>query len=99
MREGQPPRTSVTGERAAIPELRRTLSAPAGYARSIFILFWPAALGVAAFAGLGPALLSSALSVMAVEFILTEPRFTFLVRDTKDFAPFGIFLLASSRGS
>ena len=116
-REGQPPRTSLTGERAAIPAPRRTLSAPAGYAvavvavavalggslllgpflgRTIFILFWPAVLTVAVVAGLGPALLASALSVVVVDFVLIEPRFTFLVRDTSDLAPFGIFLLAST---
>ena len=107
----------MTGERAAIPEPRGTLSAPAGYAlavvavavalglslvleaylgRSIFILFWPAVLGVAALAGLGPALLASALSVVAVDFVLTEPRFTVMVRDAGDLAPLGIFFLASA---
>jgi signal transduction histidine kinase/PAS domain-containing protein len=64
--------------------------------RVIFMMFWPAVLATAVFAGLGPALLASLLSILAVDFWLMTPRFTLGTASAVDLAPLGIFFLASA---
>jgi signal transduction histidine kinase/PAS domain-containing protein len=48
--------------------------------RLILAMFWPAVVGTAIVAGLGPALLASVLSVVVAEYWFFEPRFTFAVQ-------------------
>jgi PAS domain S-box-containing protein len=63
--------------------------------RVVFVLFWPAVLVSAAFAGLGPALLASTLSMLAVNYWLMEPLGAFALR-AGDLVPLGIFFLCSA---
>jgi signal transduction histidine kinase/PAS domain-containing protein len=63
--------------------------------RVVFVLFWPAVLGTAALAGLGPALLASTLSVLAVDFWLIEPRGTLGI-NAADLAPLAIFFASAA---
>ena len=64
--------------------------------RVVFIMFWPAVLVTAVLAGLGPALLASTLSVLAVDYWVITPRHSLGAADPADLAPLGIFFLASS---
>ena len=64
--------------------------------RVLFMLFWPAVLVVAVYAGLGPALVASALSVAAVDYWLIGPRRTLGVADPIDIVPLAIFFLSSA---
>jgi signal transduction histidine kinase/PAS domain-containing protein len=45
--------------------------------RSVFLLFWPAVFAAAWFGGLGPALMTSALGVLLVEYAILPPPFGF----------------------
>jgi len=81
---------------AVAAALAASMLSAAWLSRSIFTFFWPAILVVAVLAGLGPALLASALTVVAVDFAMTEPRFTFVVRDASDLPPLVLFFLASA---
>ena len=42
--------------------------------RAVFVLFWPAVLATAIFAGLGPSLVASVLSVVIVDYWFIPPR-------------------------
>ncbi|HWE43418.1 MAG TPA: DUF4118 domain-containing protein, partial [Gemmatimonadaceae bacterium] len=64
--------------------------------RIVFMLFWPAVLVTAVFAGLGPALLSSVLSVLAVDYWLVAPTHTLELSDPIDLAPMAIFFFTSA---
>ena len=64
-------------------------------ARVAFILFWPAVLITAIRARLGPALLASLLSVIAVDAWLLPSTLPFGAR-TADLVPLGIFFLTSA---
>ena len=63
--------------------------------RGVFLLFWPAVLGVATYAGLAPALLTSVLSVIAVDHWLVETPRAMSLTEMSDVVPLGIFALAS----
>ena len=63
--------------------------------RVLFMLFWPAVLVVAVYAGLGPALVASALSVAAVDYWLIGPTRTLGVAQPTDIVPLAIFFLSS----
>jgi signal transduction histidine kinase/PAS domain-containing protein len=63
--------------------------------RAIFVLFWPAVIGVAWYGGFGPAILASALAVLAVDYFLIGPRGQFTPMSPDDLIPFGVFLFAS----
>ena len=63
--------------------------------RAVFTLFWPAVLGTAILAGLGPAILASVLSLLIVEFWFIPPVGAFGV-STSDGVTLAIFLVASS---
>jgi PAS domain S-box-containing protein len=67
--------------------------------RAVFTFFWPAVLGVALVAGLGPALLASALAVVAVDFWFLPPTHTLRPGDPTDLAALGIFALISAVAS
>jgi signal transduction histidine kinase/PAS domain-containing protein len=63
--------------------------------RAIFVLFWPAVLGVAWYGGLGPAVLTSALAVLAVDYFLVGTPGQLAPASLDDLMPFAVFLLAS----
>ncbi len=63
--------------------------------RATFMLFWPAVLFTAVLAGLGPAMLASLLSVIAVDFWILTPRHSLAAADPFDLVPLGLFVLAS----
>jgi signal transduction histidine kinase/PAS domain-containing protein len=63
--------------------------------RVIFVLFWPAVLATAALAGLGPALLSSMLSVLAADYLLMPPEHHLKLGSESDVVALVIFFLAS----
>src|SRR5215217_5723480 len=50
-----------------------TLPAASLLERVVFVLFWPAVIGTAWFGGIGPAILASALSVLAADYFLMGP--------------------------
>ncbi len=60
-----------------------------------FMLFWPAVLVTAVLAGLGPAVLASVLSVLAVDLLLTAPRWSLVAGRADDVIPLGIFFFTS----
>ena len=64
--------------------------------RIVFMLFWPAVLITAVLAGLGPALLASVLSVLAVDYWLIPPYHTFHLAEPTDLAPMAIFFFTSA---
>ncbi len=64
--------------------------------RAHFTLFWPAILGVAVFAGLGPALFASVLAVVAVDYWLIPPLHSFHLGEPGELVVLGIFVLASA---
>ena len=64
--------------------------------RILFMLFWPAVLVTAVFAGLGPALLSSVLSVLAVDYWFIAPTRTLHLGEPVDLAPMAIFFFTSA---
>jgi signal transduction histidine kinase/PAS domain-containing protein len=63
--------------------------------RAIFVLFWPAVLGVAWYGGFGPAVLASALAVLAVDYFLVGTPGQLAPASLDDLIPFAVFLLAS----
>ena len=63
--------------------------------RAIFVLFWPAVIGSAWYGGLGPAILSSALAVLAVDYFLTGAPGQVEPASADTLIPFAVFLLAS----
>ena len=68
----------------------------AGYLqRVIFVLFWPAVIGAAWFGGLGPAILASALSVLAVDYFLIGPPGQLAPATPDDLIPLAVFLFSS----
>ena len=62
--------------------------------RAVFVFFWPAVLATAIFAGLGPAIVASVLSVAVVDYWFIPPRGALNVSPT-DFATVATFFLAS----
>ena len=64
--------------------------------RVIFILFWPAVIASAWFGGIGPAILASALSVLAVDYFLTGVPSQLAPTSPEDLIPFAVFLFAST---
>ncbi len=64
--------------------------------RVMFMLFWPAVLGTAVIAGLGPALLASVLAVVAVDYWFLLPRYALHLNDARELVPLGIFFLAAA---
>jgi PAS domain S-box-containing protein len=64
--------------------------------RVIFILFWPAVVGTAVAGGLGPALLASALSVVAVDWFFIPPVHAFHAPEPSDAVALGTFAVVSS---
>ena len=65
-------------------------------ARTVFALFWPAVLFVAVIAGLGPALLASALAVLLVDYWVITPVHTLHLNDPSDLMTLGVFAMASA---
>ena len=63
--------------------------------RVIFVLFWPAVVITAATAGLGPAIVTSGLAVLIVEYWFLPPRHTLGVQPT-DAVMLLIFLVMAS---
>src|SRR5690349_9649452 len=63
--------------------------------RVVFVLFWPAVIGAAWFGGVGPAVLSSALSVLLADYFLIGPG-QLAVTSPEDLIPLGAFLFAST---
>jgi signal transduction histidine kinase/PAS domain-containing protein len=64
--------------------------------RIIFVFFWPAVVATAVYGGLGPALLASTLSVLAVDYWFMSPRHTLHLRIDADLAPLLLFFFAAS---
>ena len=64
--------------------------------RVILVLFWPAVIGAAWFGGIGPAVLSSALSVFLADYFLIGPPGELSPGSPDDLVPFAVFLFASS---
>jgi PAS domain S-box-containing protein len=93
VRRGVPRYAVAVGATAAAVALS-VLLAPY-LTRVVFILFWPAVLGTAVVAGLGPALLASTLAVLAVQYLFIPPLHTLKSGDPVDLAPLAIFFLAS----
>ena len=81
---------------AAAVALGLSLLVEAHISRVDFVLFWPAVLFVAVLAGLGPALLTSALSVLAVDWFFILPVHTLHLADPSDVFAMAIFVVASS---
>jgi len=63
--------------------------------RVVFVLFWPAVIGAAWFGGVGPAVLSSALSVLLADYFLIGPG-QLAVTSPEDLIPLAAFLFAST---
>ncbi len=76
--------------------LAATLPAASLLQRVIFVLFWPAVIGSAWFGGLGPAILASALSVLAVDYYLIGPPGKIALATPEDLVPLAAFLFAST---
>jgi K+-sensing histidine kinase KdpD len=76
--------------------LAATLPAASLLQRAIFVLFWPAVIGSAWFGGLGPAILASALSVLAVDYYLIGPPGKIALATPEDLVPLAAFLFAST---
>ena len=63
--------------------------------RVIFVLFWPAVIGAAWFGGMGPAILASTLSVLAVDYFLLGPPGQLAPATPDDLIPLAVFLFAA----
>ena len=63
--------------------------------RVVFMLFWPAVLVTAVFAGLTPGLVASVLSVLAVDYWLIPPRHALHPSDPTDIGSLAIFFFTS----
>jgi len=63
--------------------------------RVVFVLFWPAVISAAWFGGVGPAVLSSVLSVLLADYYLIGPG-QLALTSPEDLIPFGAFLFAST---
>ena len=63
--------------------------------RAIFVLLWPAVIFSAWFGGLGPALVASALGVLAIDFFLIPPYGGLVPQDPLDLVQVAVFTLAS----
>jgi PAS domain S-box-containing protein len=64
--------------------------------RAVFTLFWPTVLGVAVVGGLGPAMLTSALSVVTVDYFFIPPTHSLTPSDPGELVALGIFMLTST---
>ncbi|HEX5074181.1 MAG TPA: GAF domain-containing protein [Gemmatimonadaceae bacterium] len=64
--------------------------------RVIFVLFWPAVIGAAWFGGVGPAILSSVLSVLLADYFLIGPPSHLAITSPEDLIPLAAFLFAST---
>ncbi|CAA9319209.1 MAG: hypothetical protein AVDCRST_MAG68-2845 [uncultured Gemmatimonadetes bacterium] len=64
--------------------------------RAVFLLLWPAVIFTALYAGLGPALLTSAAGVLAIDYFLIPPRYSLVPNDPMEFVQMGVFMLAST---
>ena len=62
--------------------------------RVIFVLFWPAVIGAAWFGGVGPAILSSVLSVLLADYFLIGPPSHLAITSPEDLIPLAAFLFA-----
>jgi PAS domain S-box-containing protein len=60
---------------------RETLTPTVGTARLPFVFFYPAIAWAAWYGGLGPAVLATALSVLAADFYFFAPRYAFAMDD------------------
>jgi signal transduction histidine kinase/PAS domain-containing protein len=63
--------------------------------RTAFLFFWPVVFGVAATAGIGPAIVASLLSVMAVDYFVIPPLHSFEWTETSDWVSSILFIFAS----
>src|SRR3982750_476014 len=73
-----------------------TLPAASLLERAVFVLFWPAVIGAAWFGGIGPAILASTLSVLAVDYFLIGPPRELTLGSPEDLIPLAVFLFAST---
>jgi signal transduction histidine kinase/PAS domain-containing protein len=73
-----------------------TLPAASLLERVVFVLFWPAVIGTAWFGGIGPAILASTLSVLAVDYFLIGPAGELTLDSPEDLIPLAVFLFAST---
>lgn len=64
--------------------------------RALFSFFWPAVVGVAIFAGFGPALLTSVLSVVAVGYWFIPPVHSLKADDPTELLPLVFFVVTSA---
>jgi signal transduction histidine kinase/PAS domain-containing protein/putative methionine-R-sulfoxide reductase with GAF domain len=80
---------------APVISLAATLPLAPFLQRVIFVLFWPAVIGVAWFGGIGPAVLASALSVLFVDYFLIGTPGQISASSPDDLIPFAVFLFAS----
>ena len=62
---------------------------------NLVMVFLLGVVGIAAWAGRGPAVLASVLSVAAFDFFFVEPYLTFAVSDTEYLITFGVMLLTA----
>jgi signal transduction histidine kinase/PAS domain-containing protein len=62
---------------------------------AVFVLFFPAVLGTAVVAGLGPALLASLLSAFSASYWFIPPQRTFKIGTPTDLIALAIFLVSS----
>ena len=74
--------------------LLSTLAGPL-IARTIFVLFWPAVIFTAWFCGFGPALITTLLGVISIDYFLVEPRHQLMPGGLTELAQLSVFVLAS----
>ena len=80
---------------APVLALAVTLPIAPALARAILVLFWPAVIGTAWFAGVGPGIVASFLSIALANYFLigTPGELTFA---PENLIPLGVFLFAST---
>jgi signal transduction histidine kinase len=63
--------------------------------RTIFVLLWPAVIFTAWFGGFGPALVTTVLGVLSIDYFVAEPRYRFMSGGWGELAQVSVFALAS----
>jgi signal transduction histidine kinase/PAS domain-containing protein len=72
-----------------------TMAIESNLQRTIFLLFWPAVIFAAWFGGTGPAIFTSVLSVVVVDYLFVAPRGFISIDDPLDLFTFALFLFTS----
>ena len=72
-----------------------TMAVESNLQRTIFLLFWPAVIFAAWFGGTGPAIFTSVLSVVVVDYLFVAPRGLISIDDPLDLFTFTLFLFTS----